>query len=171
MSTITSVSNAGTSLDFSSIQKQVQQIQDQLSSWQGALSSAMGTTSSASTTTASSSASTSATTTPDTSAIDEMTKAVQSLAAQIDAYRWANPAVSKALSVAPASTPLAATIPSVRSDVKFEPSIQFNPDGIRIDQGQISMIKSVAAFQRITPEALDQIINPDTYQARKGMYG
>jgi hypothetical protein len=171
MSTITSVSNAGTSLDFSSIQKQVQQIQDQLSSWQGALSSAMNSTSGAATTATSTSTATTSSTSPDAQSIADVSTAIQSLASQVNAYRLSNPAVAKALSVAPASTPLAATIPSVRSDVKFEPSIQFNPDGIRIDQGQISMIKSVAAFQRITPEALDQIINPDTYQARKGMYG
>lgn len=177
MSTISSVS---TSTNFSAIQKQVQQIQDTLSTWQNAMKAATEATTTTSsvastsslTSTAAMTSSTPSTTpnaTTDTSTLDKLASDIESIAAQVNAYRLANPAVAKALAAAPASTSaiLAPTNPA--NDMKVD-TLKFNEKGVRIDSGMIDLVNSTAKDMGMSALELDKLLNPETYQYRQSLY-
>lgn len=169
MSTISSVSS--TSTNFSAIQQQVQQIQDTLSAWQNAMSAAAessSTTSSTSTTLATTTASTT-TDVAESDTLDQLASDIESIAAQVNAYRLANPAVAKALAAAPASTTaiLAPTDPA--NDMTVD-TLKFNEQGVRIDTGMIDLVSSTAKDFGMSALELDKLLNPETYQYRQNLY-
>lgn len=170
MSTISSISN---SYDFSAIQKQVQQVQDTLSSWQNAMKAATSAPTSTATApvaapTASSTA-TSTTSSSEPSTLDKLASDIESIAAQVNAYRLANPAVAKALAAAPASTAASITPTNPAKDMTVD-TLKFNEKGVRIDTGMIDLVNSTAKSMGMSALELDKMLNPETYQYRQNLY-